>query len=109
MKEVQVLAALQHPRVVKLLGACLQPPMLALVQDLAVGSLFELLHGSGGRPLELPRLLQVAMDVAEAMAYLHPHVVHRDLKSHNILLDKDGRALVYTCAVVVVIALCRHT
>lgn len=94
LKEVRVLGALQHPRVVRLLGACLQPPMLAIVQDLAAGSLWELLHGSGRQRLGLGRICQIAMDVADAMAYLHPHVVHRDLKSHNVLLDKDGRALV---------------
>lgn len=43
-----------------------------------------------------PQLLQVAADVADAMAYLHqpPAIVHRDLKSSNVLLDADGRAVV---------------
>lgn len=43
------------------------------------------------------QLLQVAADVADAMAYLHlpPAVVtHRDLKSSNVLLDGNGRAVV---------------
>lgn len=43
------------------------------------------------------QLLQVAADVADAMAYLHrpPAVVtHRDLKSSNVLLDGGGRAIV---------------
>ena len=38
------------------------------------------------------QLLGIALDVAEGMAYLHPAVVHRDLKSSNVLLDTDGRA-----------------
>lgn len=57
------------------------------------GSLWDLLHGGAGA-LPMARLLQVAVDVAEAMAYLHPKVVHRDLKPHNVLLDGEGRAKV---------------
>ena len=37
-------------------------------------------------------LRQVAHDVAEGLAYLHPSVIHRDLKPQNILLDAHGRA-----------------
>jgi hypothetical protein len=39
-------------------------------------------------------LLQIAVDVATAMCYLHPKVVHRDLKPQNVLLDERGRAKV---------------
>jgi serine/threonine protein kinase len=38
--------------------------------------------------------VQVAADVAAAMAYLHPAIVHRDLKPSNVLLDASGRAKV---------------
>lgn len=45
-------------------------------------------------PLKYGDVLKVAIDVASAMAYLHPTVVHRDLKPSNVLLDLDGCAKV---------------
>ena len=47
-----------------------------------------------GFPADYPPSLvvQLAHDVAEGLAYLHPAVVHRDLKPQNILLDGQGRA-----------------
>ena len=44
-QEIRFLGALQHPRIVQLLGACMAPPNLCLVEDLAIqGSLYDLLH-----------------------------------------------------------------
>lgn len=47
-REVDVLSRLQHPRIVRLLGACMAPPTLCLVEELVPGgSLHARLHGSG--------------------------------------------------------------
>lgn len=96
-KEIFLLSRLKHPGIVNFLGASLQPPDICIVQELAEGgSLFTLLHGSGSEnnPLRYIDILRYGVDLADAMAYLHPEVVHRDLKSQNVLLDADKRAKV---------------
>jgi serine/threonine protein kinase len=61
-------------------------PNICIIEELAEGgSLHTRIHGPPGarRPSPLPygELLQLGADVAEAMCYLHPRIVHRDLKS----------------------------
>ena len=93
--EVAVLARLSHPRIVRLLGACLAPPRVCMLEELVEGgSLHFFMHGPGGRRFTYRETLALAEDIAAAMAYLHPGVVHRDLKSQNVLLDRRWRAKV---------------
>ena len=97
-QEVAAMAGLEHPRVVRLLACCLEPPNVCLVQELAEnGSLHSLLHqpAGGSKPeLDYPTLLRIAIDIADGMSYLHPGIVHRDLKPQNILLGRNFRAQV---------------
>ncbi|KAK9908804.1 hypothetical protein WJX75_003138 [Coccomyxa subellipsoidea] len=102
-REVEVLSGLQHDRIVRLLGACLAPPTICIVEELALGgSLYDLLHTKSGArcctPMPHSQLLRVALDVAEALRCMHhfsqPQILHRDLKSSNVLLDSRGRAKV---------------
>ena len=96
-KEIFLLSRLKHQGIINFLGASLQPPNVCIVQELAEGgSLFTRLHGSGSEnnPMKYVDILQYALDIADAMAYLHPNVVHRDLKSQNVLLDSNKRAKV---------------
>ena len=54
-REVQVLSALRHPHIVRLLGACLVLPHLCIVQELATGgSLYDKLHGPAGQRADRP-------------------------------------------------------
>jgi len=99
-REVAVLSRLRHPCVVRLLGACLTPPHVCIVEELIEGgSLHAYLRGSrpGARrqrlekhapaPLPFAETLDICGDVASAMAYLASNgVVHRDLKTQNVLL-----------------------
>ena len=80
---------LKHKNICRLLGAGDSPQCHALVYEYcAGGSLHDLL--SGTQPYEY---LSIALDIANGMAYLHSKdVIHRDLKSTNVLIDENGRA-----------------
>ena len=93
-REAAVLRRLDHPGVVRLLGASLAPHRAFILQELVPGgSLHDFIHGKprghprGGRRLTRDESARVCGEVASAMAYLARRgVVHRDLKSQNVLL-----------------------
>lgn len=83
---------LRHPNVLLFMGACYSHERLAIVTEfLPRGSLFKILHKSN-QQLDIRRRLRMALDVARGMNYLHrrnPPIVHMDLKSSNLLVDKN--------------------
>lgn len=90
--EVRIMQRLRHPNIVLFMGAVTRPPHLSILTEfLPRGSLYKLLH----RPniqIDEKRRLRMALDVAKGMNYLHtsnPTIVHRDLKSPNLLVDKN--------------------
>jgi tRNA A-37 threonylcarbamoyl transferase component Bud32 len=85
--EVTMLSFLRHFHTVLLMGTCTKPPHLAVVTELVDCSLFEALHRRR-RDVSMEVRLDIAKQVAVAMQFYHgAGVVHRDLKSHNVLLD----------------------
>jgi len=97
--EVALMQELRHPNIVLLLGVTLEPP--AIVQEYCSrGSLYGVLrrHGAAGAPPLAWRVrLQMALGAATGMCYLHgcrPAVLHRDLKSPNLLVDRHWRVKV---------------
>jgi len=86
--EISILLRLRHPNLVLFMGCSLLrgPPMI--VSELcAGGTVFALLHQQLDLPLPWSQRLKVAVDVAKGMNFLHRRrVVHRDLKSLNLLL-----------------------
>ncbi|ESW32517.1 hypothetical protein PHAVU_002G328800 [Phaseolus vulgaris] len=90
--EVQIMKRLRHPNVVLFMGAVTRPPNLSIVSEfLPRGSLYRLIHRPNNQ-LDERRRLRMALDAARGMNYLHsstPVIVHRDLKSPNLLVDKN--------------------
>ncbi|KAG2487991.1 hypothetical protein HYH03_013430 [Edaphochlamys debaryana] len=86
--EVEVMARMRHPNIIRLLAASLQPPRVCLVMELAETSLDRLLYGRGpgAGPLPLGTVLHIGVQICSALAYMHPTVIHRDLKPANVLL-----------------------
>ncbi|KAK7388902.1 hypothetical protein VNO78_23729 [Psophocarpus tetragonolobus] len=86
-----------HPNLVTLYGWCLNGSEKILIYEYIEGGSLEDLVTDRTR-LTWRRRLEVAIDVARALVYLHhecyPAVVHRDVKASNVLLDKDGKAKV---------------
>ncbi|KAG5618921.1 hypothetical protein H5410_018745 [Solanum commersonii] len=90
--EVMIMRRLRHPNVVLFMGAVTRTPNLSIVTEfLHRGSLYRLIHRSNNQ-LDERRRLRMALDAARGMNYLHnctPVIVHRDLKSPNLLVDKN--------------------
>ncbi|PRQ15915.1 putative protein kinase TKL-CTR1-DRK-2 family [Rosa chinensis] len=90
--EVRIMKRLRHPNVVLFMGAITRAPNLSIVTEfLPRGSLYRLLHRPNNQ-LDERRRLRMALDAARGMNYLHnctPVIVHRDLKSPNLLVDKN--------------------
>ncbi|KEH39859.1 Serine/Threonine kinase family protein [Medicago truncatula] len=96
--EVDLLSKIQHPNVISLLGCSSNEDSRFIVYELMQnGSLETQLHGpSHGSALTWHMRMKIALDTARGLKYLHEHcypaVIHRDLKSSNILLDANFNA-----------------
>ncbi|KAF8394683.1 hypothetical protein HHK36_020900 [Tetracentron sinense] len=91
-QEVSLMKRLRHPNVLLFMGAVTSPQRLCIVTEfLPRGSLFRLLQRSTSR-LDWRRRVHIALDIARGINYLHhcnPPIIHRDLKSSNLLVDKN--------------------
>ncbi|CAA6658548.1 unnamed protein product [Spirodela intermedia] len=89
-REVRIMRRLRHPNVVLFMGAVTRPPNLSIVTEfLPRGSLYRILHRSNSH-IDEKRRIKMALDVAMGMNCLHasaPTIVHRDLKSPNLLFQ----------------------
>ncbi|CAL5337967.1 unnamed protein product [Camellia sinensis] len=91
-QEVSLMKRLRHPNVLLFMGAVTLPQRLCIVTEfLPRGSLFRLLQRNTAK-LDWRRRVHMALDIARGMNYLHhfsPPIIHRDLKSSNLLVDKN--------------------
>ncbi|KAG6669556.1 hypothetical protein I3843_01G244400 [Carya illinoinensis] len=96
--EVNCLSKIRHQNIIELLGYCINGESRFLVYEMVEkASLETQLHGSTrGSGLTWNLRMKIAVDVARGLEYLHEHsnppVVHRDIKSSNILLDSNYNA-----------------
>ncbi|KAH6763927.1 HAESA-like 1 [Perilla frutescens var. frutescens] len=97
--EVDTLGKIRHKNIVKLWCCCTTMESKLLVYEyMPNGSLGDLLHSKKSGLLDWPIRYKIAIDAAEGLSYLHhdcvPPIVHRDVKSNNILLDAEYGARV---------------
>lgn len=96
MTEINVISEIEHENLVKLYGCCVEGSQRILVYNyLENNSLSQTLLGSGHSNIvfDWKTRSKICIGVARGLAYLHeeirPHIVHRDIKASNILLDKN--------------------
>jgi serine/threonine protein kinase len=89
-REVGIMPRLRHENLVCFLGvASLERPFRIITEFCSGGCCFELLHNCDHIDIQWSQQLKMCIDVASAMRYLHdfdPQIIHRDLKSLNLLL-----------------------
>ncbi|OEL19579.1 Leucine-rich repeat receptor-like serine/threonine-protein kinase BAM1 [Dichanthelium oligosanthes] len=95
--EIQTLGRIRHRHIVRLLGfAANRETNLLVYEYMPNGSLGEVLHGKKGGHLQWATRFKIAVEAAKGLCYLHhdcsPPILHRDVKSNNILLDDDFEA-----------------
>ncbi|XWS54792.1 hypothetical protein CRYUN_Cryun10bG0119400 [Craigia yunnanensis] len=93
-REIELLARLHHRHLVALRGFCVEKhERFLLYEYMSNGNLKDHLHSPSNTPLSWETRIQIAIDVANALEYLHfycdPPLCHRDIKSSNILLDEN--------------------
>nr|XP_034599190.1 chitin elicitor receptor kinase 1-like [Setaria viridis] len=98
LAELKVLTHVHHLNLVRLIGYCIESSLFLVYEFIENGNLSQHLRGTGYQPLSWAARVQIALDSARGLEYIHEHTVpvyiHRDIKSANILIDKNYRAKV---------------
>uniref|UniRef100_A0ACD5XBM1 Uncharacterized protein n=1 Tax=Avena sativa TaxID=4498 RepID=A0ACD5XBM1_AVESA len=104
LAQVSLVSRLKHDNFVDILGYCMERNLRIVAYEFAtMGSLHDVLHGrkgvQGAQPgpaLDWMQRMKIAVDAAKGLEYLHekvqPSIVHRDIRSSNILLFEDFKA-----------------
>ncbi|CAA2956775.1 serine threonine- kinase HT1 [Olea europaea subsp. europaea] len=94
--EVALLSRLYHPNIVQFIAACKKPPVYCIITEyMSQGNLRMYLNKKEPYSLSIETILRLALDISRGMEYLHSQgVIHRDLKSNNLLLNDEMRVKV---------------
>ncbi|XP_043709999.1 PTI1-like tyrosine-protein kinase 1 isoform X1 [Telopea speciosissima] len=104
LTQVSMVSRLKHENIVELLGYCVEGNLRVLAYEFAtMGSLHDILHGrkgvQGAQPgpvLDWMQRVRIAVSAARGLEYLHekvsPSIIHRDIRSSNVLLFEDFKA-----------------
>ena len=104
LTQVSMVSRLKHENLVELLGYCVDGSLRVLAYEFAtMGSLHDILHGrkgvQGAQPgptLDWMQRVRIAVEAARGLEYLHekvqPAIIHRDIRSSNVLLFEDFKA-----------------
>ncbi|XP_062389811.1 mitogen-activated protein kinase kinase kinase 20 isoform X1 [Sardina pilchardus] len=92
--EAEILSVLSHRNIIQFYGAVLESPNYGIVTEYASGgSLYEFLSSDESEAINMKQIMTWAMDIAKGMHYLHAEapvkVIHRDLKSRNVVMTPD--------------------
>jgi len=97
-KEVALLKAMRHPNVLQFVGACtVLPDIFICTEFMSRGSLYDVLHNQDQPEISWQLIKKMIIDAVKGCLYLHsfvPMIIHRDLKSHNLLVDDTWKVKV---------------
>ncbi|KAF3340144.1 proline-rich receptor-like protein kinase PERK4 [Carex littledalei] len=97
--EVDIISRVHHRHLVSLVGYCMAGAQRMLVYEFVTNNTLEYhLHGKDVPTMDFPTRLKIALGSAKGLAYLHedchPRIIHRDIKTSNILLEQNFEAKV---------------
>lgn len=90
LREIELLTQIRHPSTLLYMGVCMEPKLCIVTELYLGGSVYEYLHGPNPHRFGPEQALEMISSVARGMLYLHSmHILHRDLKTRNILVDRN--------------------
>ncbi len=105
-KETALLRQLEHPNILILVGIITTPRLAIVTEFMTRGSLHGILKSSGYKDIHWESKVKMGLDMARGMQYLHgKSIMHRDIKSHNMLIDEDWRVKVRCFHIII----CSHS